>query len=236
MENQINVVDQNTQQMGQNPINQPVVSPEKPKLNYLMIAGIILGCFVVFGFGGYYLGKQSSNSEPYSSGIQDPTGTTTNLETNSPTSSPIPTNSEARPNTNILTAWKHSTGYWLLNLPSSWSAASFDGGPFSQIKVYAEPVSWEESHLGKDLSNVEVMTISIALSNEKFTTNNVLTWKEEDGKLQSNTLILESQKGPLSFSISYPKNTNYKDQIIEVLDNLNFKASSEELSKAKQIP
>jgi len=230
MENQINVGNQTTQRMGQNPINQPVVSPEKPKLNYLMIAGIILGCFIVFGFGGYYLGKQSSNPGPYS------TDTTTNLEVNSPTSSPIPTNSEARPNTSILTAWKHSTGYWLLNLPSSWSAASFDGGPFSQIKVYAEPVSWEESHSGKDLSNVEVMTINTALSDEEYTSNNVFTWKEENGILKSNTLILESQKGPLSFSISYPKNINYKDQINVVLDSLNFKASSEELSKAKQIP
>ena len=236
MENQINIGDQNAQQIGKNPINQPAVSPEKPKLNYLVIAGIILACFIVFGFGGYYLGKQSLNPGSNSSGIQDSTGTTTNSEANSPTSSPIPTNSEARPRTNNLTAWRHSTGYWLLNLPSSWSAASFDSGPFSQIKVYAEPVSWEDSQSGKDLSNVEVMTINIALSDKEFTSNNVFIWKKENGVLKSNTLILESQKGPLSFSISYPKNTNYKDQINVVLDSLNFKASSEELSKEKQIP
>lgn len=62
MENQINVGNQNTQQIGQNLANQPVNIPEKPKANYLMIGGIILACFVVFGFGGYYLGKQSSDS------------------------------------------------------------------------------------------------------------------------------------------------------------------------------
>ena len=31
------------------------------RINYLMIGGVILACLVVFGFGGYYLGKQSSN-------------------------------------------------------------------------------------------------------------------------------------------------------------------------------
>jgi len=69
MENQMNVSNQNTQQMGQNPANQPVNIPEKPKANYLMIAGIVLACFVVFGFGGYYLGKNYS-------GTQQPINTT----------------------------------------------------------------------------------------------------------------------------------------------------------------
>lgn len=67
MENQINVGDQNTQQIGQNPIGQSVSIPEKPKKNYVIIGTAVLVCFVIFGFGGYYLGKQSSrNSETVS--------------------------------------------------------------------------------------------------------------------------------------------------------------------------
>lgn len=62
MENQINVGDQNTQQIAQNPVSQPVQIPEKPKTDYFMIGGIVLACFVLFGFGGYYLGKQSGTS------------------------------------------------------------------------------------------------------------------------------------------------------------------------------
>jgi len=54
MENQINVGDQNTQQIGTNPVSKPVISPEKPKTNYLLIAGIVIACFVVFGIGGRY--------------------------------------------------------------------------------------------------------------------------------------------------------------------------------------
>lgn len=60
MENQVNVGDQNTQPVGQNPITQSFQSSEKPKINYLVIGLVILICFVMFGFGGYYLGKQFS--------------------------------------------------------------------------------------------------------------------------------------------------------------------------------
>lgn len=88
MENQINIDDQNSQQVGQNPVNQPVITPEKPKTNYLMIGGIVLVCFVLFGFGGYYLGKQSLSLQqiqptptiaPPPSVTSNPTVTPTNI-------------------------------------------------------------------------------------------------------------------------------------------------------------
>src|SRR3989344_71914 len=60
MESQINSQDQSNQQVGQSPLVQPVASPPKPKINYLMIGGVVLLCLLIFGFGGYYLGKQSS--------------------------------------------------------------------------------------------------------------------------------------------------------------------------------
>lgn len=63
MENQMNPGNQSSLQIGQNPLNQLVIAPEKPKTNYLMIGGLILACFVVFGFGGYYLSNQSSSSQ-----------------------------------------------------------------------------------------------------------------------------------------------------------------------------
>lgn len=39
-----------------------MVKLEKLKLNYITVGCIVLICFVLFGFGGYYLGKQSSGS------------------------------------------------------------------------------------------------------------------------------------------------------------------------------
>ncbi len=88
MENQVNASNQNTQQIGQNPVSQPVMTPEKPKTNYLMIGGIIVACFVLFGFGGYYLGKQSSNSQQYTNNGQNQLSPTATPEPNTPTTSP----------------------------------------------------------------------------------------------------------------------------------------------------
>lgn len=88
MENQTSVGSQNTQQIGQNPINQSSVAPEKPKTNYLLIGGIVLACFVVFGFGGYYLGKQSSTYQSNLNNTQNQLSPTASPESNSPTTAP----------------------------------------------------------------------------------------------------------------------------------------------------
>ena len=61
MENQINNGEQNIQQIEQNSVSQPNLVPKRSK-KLLTIGGIILTCFVIFGFGGYYLGKKSVNS------------------------------------------------------------------------------------------------------------------------------------------------------------------------------
>lgn len=99
MENQVNVSDQNNQKIGQNPVSQPVITPEKPKANFLMLGGIVLACFVLFGFGGYYLGKQSSNSRQYPNNEQSQLG---------PTATPTttPTSQQA---SNSVTDWKTYT-------------------------------------------------------------------------------------------------------------------------------
>lgn len=59
MENQINVGDQNTQQIGQNPISQPVQIPEKPRVNNRPILTTIFGVpvltYILFQISGYPL-------------------------------------------------------------------------------------------------------------------------------------------------------------------------------------
>ncbi len=49
MENQVDVSNQNTQKVGQNPVNQPVQIPEKLKVNYWMILAIILLIVLIGG-------------------------------------------------------------------------------------------------------------------------------------------------------------------------------------------
>jgi len=54
MENQINMGDQNTQQIGQNSISQSAQIPGKPKFNYWMVSTLILAA-LLFGFLGWYI-------------------------------------------------------------------------------------------------------------------------------------------------------------------------------------
>lgn len=67
MENQINVGDQNTQQIGQNPVSHPVQIPKKPKLNYWMISAGVLVLLVVGFTGGYIFRSKSEKQLPYTS-------------------------------------------------------------------------------------------------------------------------------------------------------------------------
>jgi len=62
MENQINVGDQNTPQIGQNPSNQSTQIPKRPKMKYVTIGIAILVGIALFSSGTYYFGKQSLKS------------------------------------------------------------------------------------------------------------------------------------------------------------------------------
>lgn len=80
----MNTGNQSTQQIGQNLMSQPINNTVEKKINYLMISVIILVCFVIFGLGGYYLGKQSSNDN-----------NVRNSQTKTNTSTPTPTKQES---------------------------------------------------------------------------------------------------------------------------------------------
>ncbi|MBM3209022.1 hypothetical protein FJZ40_01905 [Candidatus Shapirobacteria bacterium] len=92
MENQINVGDQNTQQIGQNPVNQPPVPsvPKKQRLNYWMISTIILFAVLLVGSAFYFLNtrKETNPSQdlPQSQPSIEPSATT--LPTGSVTTKP----------------------------------------------------------------------------------------------------------------------------------------------------
>lgn len=80
MENQINVGDQNTQQIGLNPTNQPPSThpPEKQKVNYWMISTILFACLFLVALGVYFFASTSKNKQP-----EETTTTTEQSSTNS---------------------------------------------------------------------------------------------------------------------------------------------------------
>lgn len=98
MENQTNVVDQNSQQIGQNPIDQPTMVSEKPKLNYWMISIIVLA-LLFLGTLSYYVlvvkSQRIQQSLPTPT-RQKPVFSPTVFPTTAPTNTgiPIPTTSE----------------------------------------------------------------------------------------------------------------------------------------------
>ena len=86
----MNVENQISGQIGQNPVNQPVASPEKPKTKYFLIGGIVLACFVITGFAGYSFGKQTTNTQ-LTSNLNLQTPTPTEISTTSiPTTTNVP--------------------------------------------------------------------------------------------------------------------------------------------------
>jgi len=111
MENQINVGDQDTQQIGHNPVNQPVVSTEKPKTNYLLIVGIVLACFVVFGAGGYFLGMKQWLTNNSASEANLP----------KPTSIPQASNTSNQDETANWKTYTNDKYNYSIKYPSNWS-------------------------------------------------------------------------------------------------------------------
>lgn len=101
MENQTNTGDQNAQQIGRNSISEAIPTSEKPKMNYQLISVVVLTCFVIFGFSGYYLGKQSSNSQQPSNLKQGETTPTRISQVDNPTTNPSPTSTGV-----VIPGWK----------------------------------------------------------------------------------------------------------------------------------
>ena len=154
MENKINVGDQNTQQIGQNPDSQPVQISEKPKVNYLVIGITILLCLIVFGFGGYFLGKRTTNDyQNLGGGSNQPTpySSPTTQTQSSPTqpatyTSPSPANLTWKTESVQIKKETAVSGSENINLsiqlPSNWALKTVSKGsnPNDMIKNCADYV------------------------------------------------------------------------------------------------
>jgi len=112
MQDQIKMGNQNTQRIGQNNVSQPLTPPEKHRINYLIIGGVISTCLVIFGFGGYYLGRQSSNKNFVSESKLTP----------APSPAPSQISDKTADWTSYDITTEPSLGYidYTVKIPSSW--------------------------------------------------------------------------------------------------------------------
>lgn len=138
MENQINTGEQSPPQVSQNSVSQPVITPEKPKINYLTMGGVALVCSLIFGFSGYYLGKQSLN----------PQQSTNNIVNNSPTPviSAMPSQSSV-PNPN-LKSYTDPLNTFTFNYPNNFvtQGGIYQGGYDNKELLITLQVAGTESY------------------------------------------------------------------------------------------
>jgi hypothetical protein len=116
MENQINLGDQNAQQIGQNPTNQPMPVQEGPKINFWMISTLIMFLMLIAtGIYAFNIKNQQINNL----NIPTPTPTFYNREipTEIPTQEPTKTPTQAESPMQIFR--NENFGYEIL-YPKTW--------------------------------------------------------------------------------------------------------------------
>ena len=142
MENQMNVGNQNTQQIGQNPINQPLPAPEKSKVNYLVISGVVIACFIIFGIGGYYLGTQKNNT-PQNNQLPIP----------SPTSSvTTETPSVTNPTSESVVTQNPSVTTKPISIPSNWKKYTAEDPDFGVRTTMFMPPGYSLRFTGSEFT------------------------------------------------------------------------------------
>jgi len=138
MENQVNIGNQNKQQVGQNLINQPSVNPlrEKPKVDYLMIAGVVLACCVIFGFGGYFLGTMKFSTK---NSVSEPSLTETSLS---------PSNTPASDETVNWKLYSNTAFNYSLKHPMNWQIRAKGEAPSTfSSPFFSSPCTYDQGDL-----------------------------------------------------------------------------------------
>lgn len=159
MENQINVGGQNSQQIGQNPVNQTTQISEKPMINYLVTGLVVFVCFILFGFGGYYLGRRSGQARN-TTAINNAVLPTPNL-INSPTPQTkledTMVNWKTYTNTNYGFSFKYPSE-WNINVPPSFEGKHESNKTLLRIDVTNSLDFKNAALLGnkKDILNVGI--------------------------------------------------------------------------------
>ena len=129
-------------------------------------------------------------------------------------------------------SWKPTTGDFTINIPQTWSIYSFDGDGRSDIKIYPSNITSQQSHT---TNNEEVVTIETSLTSEVLSKDTTLKWTENDGKVESNNVVINSNKGPVSLKVLYGIDSQYETTISQIINTIRLNAKQEDLTKAQII-
>ncbi len=246
MEDQTSVGDQNTQQIGQNLTSQPAPVLDKPKTNMVLVFVVAILCSLTFGMGGFYLGKQSSNLQPYG-----------DKKENQP--SPIPTEgakvetSLAVPSTiqNIPSGtedWKsYADKTYAFRYPSTWNIQpgssdieEYFGGDYIQVVAPSPTVTIEiapaEFAYGFEgpVEHKIGETFKINIGGREYSGTEDIRTEEGKTKVFVNmTVPIAGKEFHILFGTGYPVNQDsapsysdyqkYRDTILKILSTLTIK-------------
>ena len=248
MESQMNVGDQNSQQIGQNPINQLTSDHEIIKVNYSLLGVVVLVCFVIFGFGGYYLGKQSLNPQQYADNGENQPSPTETTKTVTPTTTTAPTVIQNSPNIAGTEDWKlYTDKTYTFKYPSTWNVQpgssnteDYFGGDYVQIVAPAPTVTIEiapaqftygfegqSEHKGGE-------TFKVNIGGREYSGTEDIRTEEGRTKVFVNmTVPVAGKEFHILFGTGYPVNQDsaaslsdyqkYRDTILKVLSTLTIK-------------
>ena len=163
MENQINIGDQNSKKIGQNPDKQYMPISEKPKTNYLAIVITVLVSFIVFGVGGYYLGlnnqqyQQKNSAQQISSSPTEVTQTTPNIN---PTTPPISKEG--------WSTYNNTQNFYTISYPSDWQVDNYKG---VFVNIPGEVTFTPPSELSIQAENFRTKVAIMMMTTEKIRYN-----------------------------------------------------------------
>lgn len=123
MKNQINVGNQNTQQIGQNPTSQSVQIPLKPKVNYWMITIIVLLLLLSGTVGLYFFNLSNRKGQSMQRQPKTPIVPL-------PTQEPVP-----------VKAWKQISNDWYkysFEVPTAW-VQNEEGATPDRLMLFSDP-------------------------------------------------------------------------------------------------
>lgn len=179
MENQMNAIDQNAQQIGQNPINQQPISPEKPKINYWKFFTILFAC-LFFGVLGIYIFSLSSENRPKYGITAPPDQEIMNNDTASPTM-----------NVGKFAYLKTTTDEG--RGPGEIVVSDFNGA--TKTNIHTVPI-WVGPYSGHDVSNTnETFVYSSFIEKDQYGNDiESYLWVSKKGSEPRKILTLENKK------------------------------------------
>lgn len=165
MENQVNVNDQNSQQIGQNPTNQPITFPEKHGINCWIILTIVLLVIVISA--SYYISSLKNQLNIARSSIPPAGLPTSSVSKDNQIPTYIPTDTQK-----TTSKWREASipslpGFsWIFQYPNEWHIVTYQSKEEASYPVIIE---MNPTPIMLDLVSIKTRCVILAKGYDQLT-------------------------------------------------------------------